>query len=143
MICSARSSSHAPLHLKTQLAFQIGLKLPGSRSDVVRTKRLSGPSPVGGSTGGYDSQSVQTLDEFELQAAHYNMACALTQLQRAEQAVEALRKAFENGFDNYTTVRSDPDLNALQGLPEFERLMEDYEPKRGGGFNPFGLFGKN
>ena len=61
-------------------AFQTGLKLPGSRSDVVRTKSLSGPSPVGGAMGGYESQNVYPLDEFELQAAHYNIACAHAQL---------------------------------------------------------------
>lgn len=85
------------------------------------------------------------MDEFELQAANYNMACALAQLNRPQEAVQALQKALENGFDNYATVRSDPDLEPLQGLSEFESLMEDYEPKRGtsgGGFNPFGLFGK-
>ena len=56
--------------------FQTGLELPGSKTDVVRTKSLSGPSPVGGSMGGYESLSVYPLDEFELQAAHYNLACA-------------------------------------------------------------------
>lgn len=56
------------------------MKLPGSRPDVLRTKSLSGPSPVGGSYGGTDSQKVMTLDDFELQAAHYNMACAHARL---------------------------------------------------------------
>ena len=61
-------------------AFQKGMKLPGSRPDVLRTKSLSGPSPVGGAFGGTESQRVMTLDDFELQAAHYNMACAHSQL---------------------------------------------------------------
>ena len=65
---------------KSIAAFQTGLKLPGSRSDVVRTKSLSGPSPVGGAMGGFESNAVQSLDEFELQAAHYNMACAHARL---------------------------------------------------------------
>jgi hypothetical protein len=52
------------------------MKLPGSRPDVVRTKSLSGPSPVGGAFGGTESRKVMALDDFELQAAHYNMACA-------------------------------------------------------------------
>jgi hypothetical protein len=56
------------------------MKLPGSRPDVLRTKSLSGPSPVGGSFGGLESQNVLTLDDFELQAAHYNMACAHARL---------------------------------------------------------------
>jgi len=69
------------LHLTA--AFQKALKLPGSKKDVVRTKLVSGPSPVGGSAGGTESTSVQTLDEFELQAAHYNMACAYAKLENA------------------------------------------------------------
>lgn len=122
------------------LAFQKGLQLPGSRQDVVRTKLLSGPSPVGGSTGGMESRNVETLDEFELQAAHYNMACAQAQLGNVQESIFALQTAFENGFDNFSTVRGDPDLDPVKEEKEFEKLMEAYEPKKGG-FNPFGLFG--
>lgn len=63
--------------------FKTGMNLPGSRPDVMRTKLLSGPSPVGGAFGGMESSRVLTLDEFELQAAHYNMACAYAQLGNA------------------------------------------------------------
>lgn len=58
----------------------MGMKLPGSRPDVKRTKSLSGPSPVGGSFGGTESLRILGLDDFELQAAHYNMACAHARL---------------------------------------------------------------
>ena len=69
-----------PLCLTWSIAFQKGMKLPGSRPDVLRTKALSGPSPVGGAFGGTESQSIMALDDFELQAAHYNMACAHARL---------------------------------------------------------------
>jgi hypothetical protein len=74
------------------IAFKKGIKLPGSKKDVVRTKLVSGPSPVGGSAGGTESNEVQTLDEFELQAAHYNMACAYAKLDNAPEvsAVDCL-----------------------------------------------------
>jgi hypothetical protein len=121
-------------------AFQKGMLLPGSKSDVVRTKSLSGPSPVGGSTGGFESKNILTLDEFEIQAANYNMACAHAQLGNINESINALQKAFENGFDNYATVRSDPDLDPIKYTKEFDKLMESFEPKKG--FNPFGLFGK-
>ncbi len=62
------------------IAFQKGMKLPGSRTDIIRTQKISGPSPVGGSAGGTEGRVVQTLDEFELQAAHYNIACAYARL---------------------------------------------------------------
>ena len=124
-------------HLYT--AFQTGLKLPGSRSDVVRTKSLSGPSPVGGAMGGFESNAVQSLDEFEMQAAHYNMACAYAQLGQLPESIQSLETAFKAGFDNYATVRGDPDLDPIKKEKDFEALMEKYEPKKG--FNPFGLFG--
>jgi hypothetical protein len=95
---------------------------------------------VGGSTGGYESQSKQTLDEFEWQAAHYNMACAHAQLGNLEESVAELEKAFQNGFDNYATVRADPDLDPVKESDSFEELMKSVEPKKGG-FNPFGFFG--
>mmetsp|Transcript_5086 Transcript_5086/g.10761 ORF Transcript_5086/g.10761 Transcript_5086/m.10761 type:complete len:209 (-) Transcript_5086:215-841(-) len=121
-------------------AFKEGLRLPGSKSDVVRTKSLSGPSPVGGSMGGFESQNIQTLDEFEQQAAHYNMACAYAQLGNVAESIASLELAFKAGFDNFATVRGDPDLDPVKVDKDFEKLMETYEPKKG--FNPFGLFGK-
>ncbi|GAX29258.1 hypothetical protein FisN_16Hh313 [Fistulifera solaris] len=127
-------------------AFQKGLKLPGSRVDVVRTQRVSGPSPVGGAKGGTNSETVQSLDEFEIQAAYYNMACAQAQLERYDDALASLRVALENGFDNLATVRSDPDLAILpqtDAAAKFDALLEEFESKsknngEGGGF--FGLF---
>jgi len=121
------------------VAFQKGMKLPGSRPDVLRTKALSGPSPVGGAFGGTESQSVNALDDFELQAAHYNMACAHARLGNLEESIGNLAKAFENGFDNYSTVRGDPDLDPIKQQADFQKLMDAYETK---GFNPFGFFGK-
>ena len=89
--------------------------------------------------GGFESKNTLTLDEFELQAAYYNMACAYSQLNQKLDAVQSLKSAFENGFDNYSTVRADPDLDPIKGTSEFEQMMEKVEPKKG--FNPFGLFG--
>lgn len=116
------------------------MKLPGSRRDIIRTANVPGPSPVGGSKGGTDSKRVQTLDEFEYQAAHYNMACAHASLGDAGAAVANLRKAFDYGFDNYATVRADPDLRSVRDTAEFARLMEEVDPRK---FNPLGFFGKN
>ena len=52
------------------------MSLPGSRPDIVRTANVPGPSPVGGAKGGTEGRAVMNLDEFEYQAAHYNVACA-------------------------------------------------------------------
>lgn len=123
------------------VAFQKGMKLPGSRPDVIRSRSTAGPSPVGGSFGGTDSQKVMTLDDFELQAVYYNMACANSRLGKISESVINLEKAFQNGFDNYSTVRGDPDLDAIKESRDYKMLMDTYDGK--GGFNPFGLFSKN
>lgn len=57
----------------------------------------------------------------------------------SKKAILNLGKAFENGFDNYSTVRGDPDLDAIKQEKDFEKLMSEYEST---GFNPFGFFGK-
>ena len=114
------------------------MTLPGSRSDILRTANVPGPSPVGGSKGGTEGRTVQTLDEFEYQAGHYNMACAYATLGNVGESVSNLRMAFQRGFDSYATVRSDPDLENVRGTTEFGRLMDEYNR----GFNPFGVFGK-
>lgn len=120
---------------QTMIVFQQGLKLPGSRTDIIRTKNIPGPSPVGGSAGGTEGKVVQTLDEFEFQAAHYNIACAYASLNKIPESCKSLEQAFKYGFDNYATVRADPDLDSVQGTPEFDNLMERFDKK---GF--FGLF---
>jgi len=123
------------------VAFKKGMKLPGSRPDVIRSRSASGPSPVGGSFGGTDSQKVMQLDDFELQAVYYNMACANSRLGNISESIVDLEKAFQNGFDNYSTVRGDPDLDPIKKSRDYEKLMDTYDGK-GGGFNPFGLFSK-
>lgn len=123
------------------VAFQKGMKLPGSRPDVIRSRSASGPSPVGGSFGGTDSQKIMALDDFELQAVYYNMACANSRLGNISESIINLEKAFQNGFDNYSTVRGDPDLDPIKKSRDYEKLMDTYDGK-GGGFNPFGLFSK-
>jgi len=118
-------------------AFTKGMKLPGSRMDIIRTSKIKGPSPVGGSAGGTDGQEVWSLDEFEFQAAYYNMACAYAKLEQVDEAVINLRNACDSGFDNYSTISSDPDLRVLHGTKEFEEFMEEVMRKRKGFFSFF------
>ena len=75
--------------------FLQALKLPGSRVDVIRSKLTPGPSPVGGAIlGGTEGKVVYTLDEFEYQAAYYNLACAYAQSNQVDEV--CLSFFFEN-----------------------------------------------
>lgn len=138
------------------------MKLPGSRIDIHRTPNVSGPSPVGGTKGGTESQTIATLDMYELQAGHYNLACAYARIietaaaavavsttssttstttattttssssndtNNIEMSIQNLRKAFEFGFTNYNTVKTDVDLVNIITIPEYINLMNEYEGK--------------
>jgi non-specific serine/threonine protein kinase len=60
----------------------------------------------------------------------YNAACVYCLLKKKPEAVEAIRKAWDNGFRDPNWARRDPDLSLLHGDPEFEKLYP--EPKAGG-----------
>jgi non-specific serine/threonine protein kinase len=55
----------------------------------------------------------------------YNVACVFGQLGRKDDALDALRKAWEAGFKDPTWARRDPDLALLHGNEDFERLYPE------------------
>ena len=55
----------------------------------------------------------------------YNAACVYCTLKRKPEALDALRKAWEAGFQDAVWARRDPDLAILHGDPEFERLYPE------------------
>jgi len=55
----------------------------------------------------------------------YNAACVYCGLKKKPEALNALRKAWEAGFQDAVWARRDPDIALLHGDPEFERLYPD------------------
>jgi len=55
---------------------------------------------------------------------HYNLACCLARLNRADEAIEALRNAVKSGWLNFRHMERDEDLKSLHDKPEFRRLIE-------------------
>jgi serine/threonine protein kinase len=58
----------------------------------------------------------------------YNAACVYCTLKRKTEAMDALRKAWEAGFQDAVWARRDPDIAILHGEPEFERLYPEKGP---------------
>ena len=52
----------------------------------------------------------------------YNAACTFASLGKRDEAIDALRKAWDAGFKDADWTRRDPDLTNLHGDPDFERL---------------------
>jgi len=58
----------------------------------------------------------------------YNAACTFANIGRKTDAVDALRKAWEAGYQDAEWTRRDPDLASLHGDPEFDRLYPPHAP---------------
>ncbi len=54
----------------------------------------------------------------------YNLACSLALSNRADDALDALGRAVELGYDDYEWMKKDPDLTALRGDARFESILD-------------------
>lgn len=60
--------------------------------------------------------------------AHYNLACSLALSDRRADALRTLSHAIGLGYRDYNWMAEDPDLQSLQGVPEFEALLDRLRP---------------
>jgi non-specific serine/threonine protein kinase len=58
----------------------------------------------------------------------YNAACTFCSMNKRAEALDALSKAWRNGFKDADWARRDPDLAILRGDPEFEKLYPETRP---------------
>jgi hypothetical protein len=56
--------------------------------------------------------------------AWYDLACARARAGDSRRALEALKTAIDKGFPDAKHVATDPDLESLRGLPEFQELIK-------------------
>ncbi len=54
----------------------------------------------------------------------YNFGCSLALVGRKEDALEALSRGLELGYDDYDWMKTDSDLAILHGDPRFESMLE-------------------
>ncbi len=57
----------------------------------------------------------------------YDAACLYARLGRSEEALDALKRAFENGYRNFAHVGYDPDLDSIRELPSFKELVSKHK----------------
>lgn len=55
---------------------------------------------------------------------YYNLACSFALVGKKKEALKALKKAIELGYDDFAHLRKDADLKPLHGSPEFEKLFK-------------------
>ena len=54
----------------------------------------------------------------------YNLACSFALSDRNDDALEALGRSMELGYDDYEWMKKDPDLSGLHGDPRFESMLD-------------------
>lgn len=54
----------------------------------------------------------------------YNLGCSFALTERPEEALEALSRALELGYDDYEWMKKDADLTMLHGDARFESMLE-------------------
>jgi len=54
----------------------------------------------------------------------YNLACSLALANRSDDAFDALSRAVELGYNDYESMKKDPDLASLHSDARFESILE-------------------
>ncbi len=54
----------------------------------------------------------------------YNLACSFALSDRNDDALEALGRSMELGYDDYEWMKKDPDLVSLRNDPRFESMLD-------------------
>jgi len=54
----------------------------------------------------------------------YNLACSYSLLNRVDEGLEAMRRAFELGYHDVAYLQKDPDLVNLRRSPKYRQLLE-------------------
>lgn len=60
----------------------------------------------------------------------YNLACSYALLNQTRPALAALSKAIDHGYEDFTYLRQDPDLNNLLKDTHFQAFLKDLEKKK-------------
>ncbi len=87
--------------------------------------------------GKYEEALVQYRMALEIDpeddVAWYNIACAYSLMEDHDEAVAALEKSVEFGYDDLDWMQRDPDLDNIRDHPRYKALVEKLEQRRDGG----------
>lgn len=60
------------------------------------------------------------------------MACCYSKLEETDSGIACIRGLLEDGFDDFATLRTDPDLDFLRCSPDFSPLLNSFEGAKQG-----------
>ena len=79
---------------------------------------------------GDDRNAVRLLDTLLAhEGSFYEAVCLYSRMGQKDKAIEYLRKAFENGYHNFTHLERDDDVDNIRNEKEFKDLVAQYKRK--------------
>lgn len=83
---------------------------------------------------GRDEEALEWMDKIIADSptnngVYYDQACLFGRMNRLQESVAALRKAFEFGYRSFAHIEHDDDMDPIRELPEFKALIEEYKSK--------------
>lgn len=80
---------------------------------------------------GHDKEALEWIDiiiadDPDNAALYYDKSCLLARMGQNDEAVNALRIAFEKGYRAFSHVENDDDMDPLRSHPDFKALVERY-----------------
>ena len=61
--------------------------------------------------------------------SYYDQACLLSRMGKFDEAVVALRTAFEKGYRAFAHIENDNDMDGIRNRPDFIALIQEYKKK--------------
>ncbi len=61
--------------------------------------------------------------------SHYNLACSLALKHLEGEAIESLRTALQQGYDDFNWLMKDTDLQNLHDNPAFSSLLSEFQAR--------------
>jgi tetratricopeptide (TPR) repeat protein len=65
----------------------------------------------------------------EQQSIHYGLACLYSMDGNQIEALKSLKNALEKGYNNYSSIEDDEDIDNIRNSPEFKELINTYKSK--------------
>ena len=80
---------------------------------------------------GHDKEALEWIDSIiaddpDNAPLYYDKSCLLARMGQNDEAVNALRIAFEKGYRAFSHVENDDDMDPLRSHPDFKALVEKY-----------------
>ncbi len=96
---------------------------------------LSDPSTVprpksSGESSGDNVNAIRLLDtvlRYDYEGNLYDAACLYSLMGDKEQAINYLRLALDHGYNRFTHIEKDDDMDNIRGEKEFKQLIEAYK----------------